>query len=254
MAFAPSDFDMTQDTYLTMSTLTTCLTEVQCLAKHILLILDCCYAGKMATNMTNGSYIDNYLLPHFYVLAAGTDYQSSLGVGALHHSIFSYFLKYSIYKSTVDTNGVLPLVDIFEESQLCCRALSSLILCKDDEEELLKINQTVPVLAHFSPILTEEVDAPAAAVAPAGRLDFVIKLFDSSSCAPTPRLHEITHGWLRTLIQLSNSPLLLLAGKGLLSDSSEGCVLSAVIALLMHSIALIELTYNRPMLVTLIHS
>lgn len=241
---APSDYDHTPDTYITMSTLTLSLMEGNCMAKHILVILDCCYSGVMANNMTS---ISSSLIPHLYVLAAGTDYESSLSVGPLRHSIFSYFLKYSINKTQPHTEGVLPIIDIFEECKICCYALSTLVLCKDPNAHdfpSLKVNQTLPTLSHFEPLMVaEEVDAHS--LPAAGRLEFVLKLFDSTRCGPHPTLHLKTHGWLKGLVQFSDSPLTLLAEKGLLIDKGEGsCVLNAVISLMMHSIALIEVTFN----------
>lgn len=253
-ALAPADFDLTSDTYLNTRTLNSCLAEVQCKAKYILVILDCCYSGAMATNMTGESGQESNLLPHMYVLAAGTAYQSSLGIGPLKHTIFSFFLNYAIYKVPNDIAGVLPLKDVFEECKVCCNALSSLILRLDNTDSKIKlnVNKAVPSLAHFNPIVyneytLEDIDAPSH---PAGRLIFIMKLLEKQkhSCNPFPNLplHPLTHEWLRNLIQYSPSPLALLEEKGLLMNTNDtGCVLKAVIALMMQSIALVELVHNK---------
>jgi hypothetical protein len=257
---APGDFDTTQDTFITMATLAGCLSQADCLAKYVLVILDCCYSGMMATHITSGSlHMHSDMLSHIYVMAAGTYYQSSLSVGALRHSIFSYFLMYTLNKiGSVASEGVLPLMDIFEECKVCCYALSSLVLCKDtsdDAVDQIKTNQAVPSIAHFNPIMTstsqDEIDAPSYA---AGRLKFLMTLFENYSYSRNDvvrlSLHPTTHGWLRSLIQYSPSPLSILDQKGLLDGSStagavgapgDGCILNAVIALIMQSIALIEL-------------
>ena len=253
-ALAPADFDLTSNTYLNARTLNACLAEVQCKAKYILIILDCCYSGAMATIMTEESGQESILLPHMYVLAAGTAYQSSLSIGPLKHTIFSFFLNYAIYKVPNDIVGVLPLKDVYEECKVCCNALSSLILRLEntDNKLKLKVNKAVPSLAHFNPIVSkeytlEDIDAPSH---PAGRLIFIMKLLEKQkhSCNPFPKLplHPSTHEWLRNLIQYSPSPLALLEEKGLLMSTNDtGCVLKAVIGLMMQSIALMELVHNR---------
>lgn len=132
--FAPDDYDRDDPgSLLTASGLISCLHEAQCKAKYILIILDCCYSGSMAKELTgaNASTTDpSSLLPHTYVLAATSANDTSLAINSLGYSIFSYFLRFAIDK-VQQSPGMLPLVDIFEECQLCCEAFSSLIIRYD---------------------------------------------------------------------------------------------------------------------------
>lgn len=252
-ALVPADFDLTSDTYITASDLTQCMTRASCQAKYVLLILDCCYSGKIGTDITKGvAHHSDDLLSNVYVLASGTALQSSFGVGILRHSIFSYFLKRSLINNCLPSNvllpdgGVLPLMDIFKECKTCCEALSSLMLSLDKRSgNKLRVCESVPSLSFFSPQVEEggeEIDFEPSA----GRLNFVMQLLAQHRCPkPSPSLHQLTFQWLRRLIQSLPNPLSTLNDRGMFDDSDDnGRVLIAVIGLIMQSIAYIELVHN----------
>ena len=253
-ALAPSDFDHTSKTCLTSVMLNECFQSTKCKAKHILIILDCCFSGIMANDITRDLTLnDAPNLSNVYVVAAGTDRESSLAVGTLRHSIFSYFLKYALVQKkspkTLIPSGSLPLCEVFEECKSCCNALSSLILSIDKNTRDLFLDKMTPSLTYFNPVIregleeegVEEVDAGSAV-----RLSFVMELMRKHSCKPNPKPHTKSFEWLRSIVQWSPCPLIVLDERGLLEDSSDnGRVLKAVISLIMKSIALIEYMHNR---------
>lgn len=253
-ALAPSDFDHTPKTCLTSAMLNECFNSPDSKAKHIIIILDCCFSGIMATDLMKDLTLNNApALSNIYVIAAGTDQESSLAVGTLRHSIFSYFLKYALVqkcpRSTLIPPGSLPLREVFEECRSCCDALSSLVLSIDKNTKELKLDKTTPSLSYFNPVLregvseegVEEVDAAAAE-----RLSFIMELMQKHRCKPSPSLHIETFQWLSSIVKVMPSPLFILDEKGLLDDSSDnGRVLKAVISLIMQSIALIEYVNNK---------
>ena len=248
-ALASADFDLTKSTYLTTENLIKCISQSECKARYILVILDCCYSGVMATTMTA---ISDMLLPHTYVLAAGTAYESSFAVGTLRHSIFTYFLNAFVNAIPIQPNS-LPLAKIYDECKLCCEALSSLILSVDTTNGDLKVNSktAVPSLSHFDPSFSLEIEetdsSPQIDVVHVPRLLFVNKLFQEQSdkTKPRPQLHTLTHAWLRSLIYGQYQPINILEEKQMLVSDPDGSVLKTVVTLIMQSIAVIELVHNR---------
>ena len=241
-AFAPADFDLTPNSYITSEVINNCIERSECKAKCVLVILDCCYSGLMASDMTSAT---SHLLPNIHVLAAGSAYESSLAVTSLHHSIFSYFLTKAL-DTLPRTAGQLPIADVHEFCRECSKALSSLILTIDNHN--VKTKQIVPSLSYFNPVVNlsedEEIDGDVMRAYIPGRLNFVIKLFsDHSPANPRPRLHPTTQTWLRSLI---NGPIILLESKELLGSSTENdCLLESVVALIVQSVAVLEFYHNR---------
>ena len=253
--FAPDDYDRDDPgSLLTASGLISCLHEAQCKAKYILIILDCCYSGSMAKELTgaNASTTDpSSLLPHTYVLAATSANDTSLAINSLGYSIFSYFLRFAIDK-VQQSPGVLPLVDIFEECQLCCEAFSSLII-RYDKKLGLTFGRFRPSMAAYDPqsALDNVVlpDEQSAAVPHEGKTAFVFKYFQprKDKTKPSPQLHALTCDWLESLTKLDPNPLMVLEERDLFDSGFdfEGRVLTAVITLLIHSVASIEVVHDN---------
>lgn len=252
-ALAPADFDRSSNTYITAGHISTCMERSNCQAKAVLLILDCCYSGMLGLELT--SNIDNHLLPNLYVMAAGTAHQSSFSVLSLQHSIFSYFLKLGLaihsYKDYSVGTYTLPLTKIYEFCHECTSALSSLILTLDNYD--IKTKHVTPSLLHLDPKIevgVEEVDAAITLTEQPGRLGFVFDLFDDTAnkpCPPRPKLHNFTHKWLQSLVMGNYQPLYLMRSRRLFDsdtnkDGSE--LLVTVIALIVQSIAVLELYHN----------
>lgn len=93
-SLAPVDFK--QDTSLTADVFGKWFQEAECKAKHILLFLDCCHAGGIATKLSRFSSLP--VKGNLFMFAACTANEETLVIGALKHSIFTYFLSQAILK------------------------------------------------------------------------------------------------------------------------------------------------------------
>ena len=233
---APVDFDYTILTYLTATILNQWLHEVQCKAKHILFTLDCCYAGGIANELTSSGEFD--LTPGLYVLTACTANETSLVLGPLGHSIFSFFLCRSISMLT-QTPGQLPLRKIFNDLQEPSIALSSLIVSYSPTDGL-KWGTMEPELKYFDLHVravaeelmgrgTEQTDAQLE------RYKYAVCLYDYSK--PIPPLDDKSVAWLETA---ASEALIALEKKHLLHDR----VLLAVLCSMLYSVASIEMACN----------
>ena len=234
---APVDFDYTRDTYLTATLLSEWLNEVQCKARHILFTLDCCYAGGIAKELTSSGQVA--VKAGLYVISACTAYESSLVLGSLGHSIFTYFLSLAIRILTTQP-GVLPMREIFRECQTCCTALSSLLITYSSVEGL-KWNTMQPqlgVLDLRSVVMEmlgegqEQIDASKV-----GRFQFAVELYDQRK--PVPALSDKCTAWLESL-RSTEGPLIVLEKCSVLT----GHVLDTALCSMMYSIASIELACN----------
>lgn len=233
---APADFDYTHATYLTPNVLSQWLNEVQCKAKHILFSLDCCYAGGIASELTQSAELN--IPGSFYVLSACTAYETSLVVGSLGHSIFTYFLAFAISK-LCQVPGELPLRTIYQECHICSEALSSLFVKYDSsgglqvslmQPQMDVVNLSTSVVMDMIAQDKDQVDAQV------NRFEYAVSLYDRSK--PILPLEEKTIAFLDTVKVLSDGgPLNELNRRHLLS----GRVLETAICSMMYSIAAIEL-------------
>ena len=219
---APVDFDYTRENYLTADVLNQWLKEVGCKAKYVLLVLDCCYAGKIANDLA-GNWSEKDL--GLYVISACTANEASLVLGPLGHSIFTYFLAQAISKLTLHP-GQLPVHEIFKECQACSVALSSLLIKYDPQSGLS--------WSTMQPQMGEGSDQPDGTV---GGIEFLFQFFDLNK--PNPSLDDKTHAWLETLPD-TKGPLMELERRHIL----QGKVLDAALCSMMYSIASIEMAFN----------
>lgn len=235
---APVDFDYTRDTYITADVLNEWLQEVGCRAKHILFTLDCCYAGGIAKELTSSGNWGKQDLG-LYVISACTANESSLVLGPLGHSIFTYFLAEAIARLTSHP-GQLPVCDIFKECQICSVALSSLLISYDPTSGLswstmqpqMRVWDLKSVVME---LMGEGPDQPDAVVL--GRFNFAVQLYDKSKSIPS--LDDKTYAWFETLSD-SNGPLMELEKRHIL----EGRILDAALCSIMYSVASIEMACN----------
>ena len=244
--FAPCDYNQQPDTILYPEALFSCLQN--CKAKYIFIILDCCYAGTMAMQLTGNRDLEP-MLDHTYVLAATTAGDISLAINSLGYSIFSYFLRYSLDR-VQPTPGSLPLSDVFMECRLCTEALSSIIL-RYDEKYGLKFGRFTPSLVSYDQqtALDNVPEEEAAISRSRSTTAFVWKYYEprKDKSLPPSVLTRITTDWLESLQMLEPCPLQVLEERGLLEGGydTECRILTAIVTLLIHSIASIELIHNN---------
>ena len=239
---APVDFDYSRATYITASILYEWLQEADCKAKHILVCLDCCYAGGIGNELTSPE--QSTLNSSLYVVTACTAYETSLVVGPLGHSIFTYFWARALCMHAQQQPGHFPIKEIFDECHSCSLAFSSLLVTYDPVNESLewkphqqpelKAFVLRDVVLEFNGEGQDQTDASTL-----GRYNYVIKHY--SRRYSQPALHDRCIDWLQLLAD-QEGPLTVLEKRSLLS----GNVLEATICSMLYSIAAILMACDRP--------
>ncbi len=252
---APVDFDYTISTHITASVLNSWLHEVSCKAKYILFTLDCCYAGGIGEELTSGKFSP---MSGLYVLSACAANDSSLEVGPLGHSIFTYFLSRAI-KATVREPGQLPLRKIFTECYILSAAMSSLIVhysplngleCGTMEPELKCLhvqsiavehtgegsNRTEASSPQFGSAIKHTGDAPNQSDATVPRFKYAITLYNCDQ--PIAPLDDRSILWLQTV---ATKAMNILEEEHVMNDQQ---VILALLCSILYSIASIEMACN----------
>lgn len=217
----PMDYDCSTSTLITASVLSRWMNEIECKAKYILITLDCCYAGgigKELTALTNVQRSEN-----LFVLSACTANETSLALYSLGHSIFTYFLSELILKYSTEPQ-LLPIKKIFQECQICCRSLSSLLVSY--KEGILKPKMMQPVMAVRN-IVCDGDDFPDSAI---NRFEQVQMLYNRT------RHIEPLNDKCMAYLESCTSPLAELQKRGLF----HGRVIATAFCSIMYSIASFE--------------
>jgi len=220
---APADFDYSRDTYLTAEVLGSWLSEIKCVAKYIIFTLDCCYAGGIAKELTDNTISRSHNL---YVMSACMAHETSLVLGPLRNSVFTYFLSKSV-RSHIGCEA-FPIRAIFNECRTCCGNLTATLVMYNKETGL-QIKTMTPGMAVRNINSRDEVDTRV------GRFEYVIKLYNKDW--PIESLHQRTVDYLDTLISIEGGPLMELEKRKLLKNE----VLETVLCTLMYSVASFEL-------------
>lgn len=237
---APSDFDYTEETYITASVLTQWLHEARCKAKYVIFNIDCCYAGGLAEALTRGN--DNLApYPGLYVLAACTANEVSVVIGTLGNSIFCYFLSHAIL-NTKSSPGQFPVKIIYEKCKKLSIALSSLLLSYDSRTGVLwKTMQ--PVLTHST--LTQsvlELSGEGEDQTDAGimRFSYATELYDNTGTksAGIISLNRKCLDWLEMTYIDSNGGLAQLKEEGMLG--LEQGLMDTILCCMLRSVASIQ--------------
>ena len=229
---APVDFNYKQDTSLTADVFAQWFQEAECKAKHILFFLDCCHAGGIAAKLSRFSNLP--VKGNLFVLSACTANEETLVIGALKHSIFTYFLSQAILKLCDKTSGEIPLKTIFNECHSCSKAFSSLMIMYDTESEDIMMKRMQPQMSVITPqSLRVESDGRI------NRFQYVMELHDRSK--PTLVLEEKTIAHISEWVS-PDGALCELDKRNLLLD---GRVLDAALCSMMYSVATIELSCDK---------
>ena len=244
---APSDFDLSRSTFISGYLFNEWLNEIDCQAKYVIFVFDCCYAGGLANELTSSIL---KLRQGVFVLTSCTAYELTLNIDEIGHSIFTYFLSYSIRAAEI-SQGKLPISKIFDQCATLCTALSSLII-QTDPSYGLKFGTMVPQLRYFIPdhavginvqdslkimSLTGDEQAYLTSL---GRYNFVVKYVKTLNLKMV-ELDELAMLWLENITDEKKSPLKELAREGVLKQE----VLSAALGSVLWSIASIQVCQDR---------
>lgn len=241
---APVDFNYRSETFITADVLINWLHFSRFQGQYVLFIFDCCFAGGISEQMVLSSVEADLPIPGLFVFTSCTAFESSLVVTSLGHSIFNYFLSFSLFNSYDSQNGRLAIKNVFENCDLYCIAFSSLLVSYDSNLQLLKWNMMQPEFKYFqlTPYLQslfEESDEEVDAGEP-GRFAFALKYYNfaKKSIVIIP---DKCQGWLE-VVSGTDGPLATLVKADLL----EGALLSAAIGSMMYSMASIFVACGQP--------
>lgn len=141
----PADFDGKGNTLsITANTLKQWLRT--CRAKHVLFLINCCYAGQLARTPVLSTDEQPICPSSVYVMASSTANQKSFAISTLRHSVFCYFLSYAIENIEIPS-GQLPIHAIYKKCCHLSKALSSLLYTYN--EGILQHKQMDPELTYL---------------------------------------------------------------------------------------------------------
>ena len=233
---APVDFDYTAETYVTASVLSQWLRESGCRAKYIVLSLDCCYAGGIATALTRGTDSLNPI-SDLYVMASCTANETSVVVGSLGNSIFCYFLDHAI-RSAEFSVGQFPIELIYDKARKLSMALSSLLISYDRNTGL-SWKTMQPELA-YSTIRTRVIEMSGEGEeqtdVAVDRFRYATMLYNKTK--PIDTLDDKCLAWIEMAYSRNGQLRELQVEKMLIA---EKCLMDTVLCSMMYSIAAIQL-------------
>ena len=218
---APMDYDRTMDTCLTVEKVCEYFQDVPYHGSTVLITLDCCHAGGIACEIK--SHFDKITgVRQLYVMAACTANEESLMLNSLGYSSFAYFLHKAIVSANLHVDcDQLPIHDIFDECCSCSKALSSLFVTNSNGK--LEIRNKVPQLVSAARISTDSGLSTEEKFRPKYNKNYLR--------VPLAEMCE-------TYLARASVPLSELESKNVL----EGCVLVTAMCVMLHSIAVIEVS------------
>ena len=188
---APADFAGREnlDSGISGKDLVGWLHEAGCRADHVLVILDCCYAGDLGTILTAP---DNMLRikPSLFVMSGCAAREKCSSVNALGHSIFTYFFLH--YLERHPCKGQFPIKEAMEDINELCLSFSSLVVGHDEEH--LRPRKMSPNLEKLD-VSVDDVDV-SIDEPDASRFGFVIQLLEQGHPKPVPHLE--VEKWLKS--------------------------------------------------------
>ena len=237
---APADFAGSEDlnSGISGNDLVEWLDVAECKADHVLIILDCCYAGNLGTTLTSPGNMLKIKLSLF-VMCGCAAREKCMSVDALEHTIFTYFflhcLKTHQCKIQHQCMGQFAVKQAMEDITELCFNFSSLYLSYADhnkgELQPRTMNPTLDRLDYREiEVGIDEPDSPS-------RLESVIQLFELGRPKPAP--HSEVVKWLKS--PMIQNALFTLYSKDTFSETLHKAILSA----LLYSAASIQYIHDK---------
>ena len=228
---APADFAGMEDltTVISGDNLVEWLYEAECKAKQVLVILDCCFAGDLGTTLTSDKMLQ--IKPGLFVMCGCAAGENSMSIGALGHSIFTYFFLQ--YLETHQCRGGFAVKQAMEEITEMCFNFSSLLVSYEKGE--LQLCEMHPTLDRLESQLAEislsmdETDS--------GRLELLVQLFQRGQRKAVP--HPEVDKWLKS--PAVNDSLCMLYSKASFSETLHEGILCSM----LYSAASIQYGYDK---------
>ena len=226
----PTDFGGDVKTGITTDDFVNWIQKANCKARHILIILDCCYAGGIGKKIA--SRVD--VKPQIHVMCGCAANEITLPMNILGCSIFCYFLLHVLKKH--QPKGKFALYKDMDEIAELSQSFSSLLMCYSSERGgLLKPALLQPEVhsskndeADFCDGFDDSSDSH--------RLNKLFSLYDKQ--ARKPPLHLVAQQWLRSrVVQESLKSLLSI-------DPLPKSLHNGILCALFYSVACIHLAYD----------
>jgi len=192
---APADFSGDVSSGFTANDLLELIQIADCRARHVLIILDCCYAGGIGGKMASAENTMR-VTPGVYVMCACAAKEVSIALTVLGNSIFSFFLLHYFEKHS--SKGQFAVEESMREITELCRSYSSLMLRYSAEDGLRSATMqpkmdTVAVVEIGNYAVFDSPDGTAD-VTTSSRFGLVFSFYDRQ--LPKPPLHPIAIRWL----------------------------------------------------------
>ena len=188
---APSDFAGVEDldTGVYGDDLVEWLHAAECKTKHVLIILDCCYAGDLGTSLTSPGNILK-VTPGVFVMCGCAAREKCMAIDALGHSVFTYF--FLRYLEQQNCKGQFPIKKAMKEIAELCMSFSSLLVTYSKETGHLLSGKMSPKLDRLD---LHVVDLNDDDETDSSRLRLLISLYDKS---PKSAPHVNVDAWLKS--------------------------------------------------------
>lgn len=186
---APADFSGDSNTGINGNDLLRLIEISECRARHVLIILDCCYAGGVGRQVAS---LENIMKvkPGVYVMCACAAREVSLALAALGNSIFTFFLLHYFEKD--HKKGRLEVKAVMSDVSEMCRCFSSLMLRYTEEDGLRSATMQPQVdtqaVIEIRTVTLDDTDA--------SRFSLLFSLCDKT--LPKPSLHITAEQWLKS--------------------------------------------------------
>ena len=241
-SLVPTDFNEEDPcTHITAGTLTQWLLDIQSRPKYTLFILDCSFAGQVATELTS-SHRKLGNIDGICVLSSCSASEALCVLNTLGHSIFTYFTAL-FFETTRFEPGFIPLTKICDKIQRCSTNLSSLVVTYNPTKCELKPSIISPELKGMTkqPVrITPEQMLDATDGSAIGQLEFLAKQYDRK-LKPLRQLHDKALAWLETVQEFPDGPLAHLHR----DDAMNKDVLLTVVCSMLFSLASIQVALEK---------
>ena len=186
---APADFSGDSNTGISGDDILRLIEVSECRARHVLIILDCCYAGGVGRQVASSENIMK-VKPGVYVMCACAAKEISLALAALGNSIFTFFLLHYFEKD--HKKGRFEVKAVMTDVSEMCRCFSSLMLRYTEKDGLRPalMQPQVDTLAvvEIGTLTIDDTDS--------NRFNLLFSLYDKKLSKPL--LHKTAEQWLKS--------------------------------------------------------
>lgn len=237
---APADFAGKEDlnSGISGNDLVEWLGVAECKSNHVLVILDCCYAGDLGTTLTSPDLFPDNMLkikPGLYVMCGCAAREKCTSVGILRHSIFTYF--FLDYFKRHQCLGKFAVKQAMEDITASCYNFSSLLVSYNHEVGELRYSEMNPTLSTLDVHIEDVKISTDTDVTDSFKLEVVMDLFEKGRPKTAP--HSEVVKWLNS--KTTQTALYVLHSKVTASEALQ----EAILSLMLYSAASIQYAHDK---------